>query len=309
MIGEQIPIARWEMATLDWPGTLVETDWLEAHLGHPELRIIDIRGEVKSVVTEDGKRKTEYSAARGDYDAGHIPGAQFVDWTKEFIDLDDPIPVQIAPPESFAAAMSAIGVGDETAVVIYDNQGRAFSTRLWWALTYYGHERVAIVNGGWAKWAAEQRPVTTEVQSPTEQPTFTPKAGRLGRKTGQEVLEHVQLGDAVLVDALRREQYTGEEPRGGEARGHIPGALSLPYLDLYTPQDTWKSDEELRATIAEAGLGDDERPVVAYCGGGVSATAVLFALDRLGRHGHNYDGSWNEWGNNPQFPTREGAVP
>jgi thiosulfate/3-mercaptopyruvate sulfurtransferase len=297
------------MATLDWPGTLVETDWLAAHLGHPELRIIDIRGEVKSVITEDGKRKTEYSAARGEYDAGHIPGAQFVDWTKEFIDPNDPIPVQIAPPESFAAAMSAIGIGDETAVVIYDNQGRAFSTRLWWALTYYGHERVAILNGGWNKWAAEQRPVTTEVQAPAEHPTFTPKAGRLGRKTGQEVLEHVELRDAVIVDALRREQYTGEEPRGGEARGHIPGALNLPYLSLFTPQDTWKSDEELRATIAGAGLDDDGRPVVAYCGGGISATAVLFALDRLGRHGHNYDGSWNEWGNNPHYPTKEGAEP
>ena len=79
------------MATLDWPGTLVETGWLEEHLGHPELRIIDIRGEVKSILTEDGKRRTEYSAARGDYDAGHIPGAQFVDWTKDIVDLDDPI--------------------------------------------------------------------------------------------------------------------------------------------------------------------------------------------------------------------------
>lgn len=297
------------MATLDWPGTLVETDWLEANLGNPELRIIDIRGEVKSIPTEDGKRRTEYSAARGDYDAGHIPGAQFVDWTKDIVDLDDPIPAQLAPPERFAAAMAAIGVGDDTAVVIYDNQGRAFATRLWWALTYYGHERVAILNGGWAKWAAEGRPVTAEAQAPAEGAMFTPKAGRLGRKTGQEVLEHVQLGDAVIVDALRREQYTGEEPRGGNASGHIPGALSLPYLSLYTPDDTWKSDEELRATVLEAGLGDDERPVVAYCGGGVSATAVLFALDRLGRHGHNYDGSWNEWGNNPQFPTKEGAEP
>ncbi|MFN8537777.1 MAG: sulfurtransferase [Thermomicrobiales bacterium] len=297
------------MATLDWPGTLVETAWLAAHLGHPELRIIDIRGEVKSFPTEDGKRRVEYSAARGDYDAGHIPGAQFVDWTKDIVDLDDPIPAQIAPPDRFAAAMAAIGVGDESAVVIYDNQGRAFSTRLWWALTYYGHERVAILNGGWAKWAAEGRPTTAEVQTPAAGAIFTPKAGRLGRKTGQEVLEHVELRDAVIVDALRREQYTGEEPRGGEASGHIPGALNLPYLSLYQPDDTWKSDEELRATISEAGLDDDGRPVVAYCGGGVSATAVLFALDRLGRHGHNYDGSWNEWGNNPHFPTKVGAEP
>jgi thiosulfate/3-mercaptopyruvate sulfurtransferase len=297
------------MATLDWPGTLVESDWLEEHLGHPELRIVDIRGEVRSVAAEDGSRRSEYLAARGAYDTGHIPGAQFVDWTKDIVDPDDPIPAQLAPPERFAAAMAAIGVGDDTAVVIYDNQGRAFATRLWWALTYYGHQRVAILNGGWEKWVAEGRPVTAEVQAPATGATFTPKAGRLGRKTGQEVLEHVELRDAVIVDALRREQYTGAEPRGGAATGHIPGALNLPYTDLFTPDGTWQPDEALRATIAEAGLGDDERPVVAYCGGGVAATAVLFALDRVGRHGHNYDGSWNEWGNDPAFPTKVGEEP
>ncbi len=298
------------MATteLNWPGTLVETDWLAANLGHSQLRIVDIRGEVRSVAQPDGTRKSEYSASRGDYDAGHIPGASFIDWTADIVDLDDPITAQIAPPERFAAFLGGLGIGDDSRIVIYDNQGRAFATRLWWALTYYGHEHVAVLNGGWAKWRTEGRAISTEVPSYAPA-TLTPKAGRLGRKTGQEVLEHVQLGDAIIVDALRRGQYTGEEQRGGAASGHIPGALNLPYLDLYTPAGTWKLEDELRATLAKAGIADDDRPVVAYCGGGVSATAVLFALDRLGRHGHNYDGSWNEWGNNPHFPTRQGDQP
>lgn len=294
---------------LNWPGTLVSTDWLAAHLDHPDVRLIDIRGAVASVALPDGRRQSQYSASRGDYDAGHIPGASFIDWTADIVDPDDPIPAQIAPPERFAALMGHLGIGDATAVVIYDNQGRAFATRFWWALTYYGHERAAILDGGWEKWQAEGRPISTEVPTPAPA-TFTPKAGRLGRKTGQEVLEHVELGDAVVVDALRHSQYTGEEARGGAASGHIPGALNLPFTDLFTPEGTWKSEEELRATIAAAGLDDaGDRPVVAYCGGGVSATAVLFALDRLGRHGHNYDGSWNEWGNNPHFPVHQGEQP
>ena len=297
------------MATHDWPGTLIETDWLAAHLDDPAVAIIDIRGEVRMVEGADGSRKSEYLASRGEYDAGHIPGARFVDWTRDPIDPDDPIPAQIAPPERFAALMASLGVGDDSAVVIYDQRGSTFATRLWWALTYYGHERVGVLNGGYVKWAAEGRPTTAEVPAPASGATFTPKAGRLGRKTGQEVLEHVQLGDAQLIDALRHEQYTGEVARGGAASGHIPGALNLPYIDLFTPEGIWKSDDELRATIADAGVQDDDRPVVAYCGGGVSATAVLFALDRLGRRGHNYDGSWNEWGNNPAFPVRLGEEP
>ena len=185
------------MATLEWPGTLVETDWLAAHLEHPEVRIIDIRGEVKMVDLADGRRQSEYVASRGEYDAGHIPGAYFVDWTRDPVDPDDPIPAQIAPPERFAALMASFGIGDDSAVVIYDQRGGTFATRLWWALTYYGHERVAILNGGWLKWAAEGRPTSTEVPPAVEGVTFMPKAGRLGRKTGQEVLEHVQLGAAT----------------------------------------------------------------------------------------------------------------
>lgn len=294
---------------VNWPGTLVETDWLAAHLDHPDVRVIDIRGAVASVALPDGTRQSQYTASRDDYDAGHIPGAAFIDWTADIVDLDDPIPAQLATPERFAALMGSLGIGDDTYVVIYDQQGRAFATRLWWSLTYYGHDRSALLNGGWEKWQAEGRPASTAV--PTSTPaTFTPKAGRLGRKTGQEVLEHVELSDAIIVDALRRGQYTGEEQRGGKASGHIPGALNLPYTDLFAIQGTWKSDEELRATIAAVGLSEEEdRPIVAYCGGGVSATAVLFALDRLGRHGHNYDGSWNEWGNDARYPVRQGDQP
>lgn len=294
--------------TLDWPGTLIGTEWLAEHLGHPALRIIDMRGYVKTMLLEGGKQEAQYLGAREEYDAGHIPGAVYVDWTQDIINPDDPVPAQLATPEAFAALMNQLGIGDDSYVVVYDHKGMQFATRMWWALGYYGHGNTAVLDGGWNKWSAEGRPTSTGV--PTyPAATFTPQAGRQGRVTAQEVLEHSELGDAIIVDARDREQYTGAIARGAQG-GHIPGAILVPNAQLFTPTGTWKSDEELRQIMAEAGLDEQpDRPVVAYCNGGVAATTVLLALDRLGRPGRNYDGSWNEWGNDPNLPARQGEEP
>jgi thiosulfate/3-mercaptopyruvate sulfurtransferase len=293
---------------LEWPGTLVGSGWLAAHLGHPALRIIDMRGYVKTTLLGGGKQQAQYTGAREEYEAGHIPGAVYVDWTKDIIDPDDPVPAQLARPEQFAALMGKLGIGDDSYVVIYDHKGTQFATRMWWALGYYGHERAAVLDGGWNKWVAEDRPVTTD-EPGYPAATFTPQAGRQGRKMAREVLEHSELGDAIIVDARDPEQYTGAIARGAKG-GHIPGAILLANAKLFTPEGTWKSDDELRQVIADAGLDEQpDLPIVAYCNGGVAATTVLFALDRLGRPGHNYDGSWNEWGNDPALPARQGEQP
>src|SRR3712207_7386044 len=120
---------------------LVTTDWLAGHLDDPGVRVVDVRGYVKKTDLGEGRQRAEYLPAREEYDEAHLPGAVYVDWTRDITDPDDPVPAQVSPPDRFAALMGSLGVGDETHVVVYDHAGGQFATRLWWALTYYGHDR------------------------------------------------------------------------------------------------------------------------------------------------------------------------
>ncbi len=128
--------------------SLVGTDWLKEHLNDPDLRVVDIRGYVKKTDLGNGRQRAEYLAARDEYDEGHIPGAVYIDWTRDITDPEDAVPAQIAPPDRFASVMGSLGIGDATHVVVYDHAGGQFATRLWWALTYYGHDRVSVLDGG-----------------------------------------------------------------------------------------------------------------------------------------------------------------
>lgn len=282
---------------------LVSTDWLQENLEAPGLRVVDIRGYVRKTDLGDGRQEAEYLAAREEYDEAHIPGAVYVDWTRDIIDPDDPVPAQVAPPDRFAALMGTLGIGDDTHVIVYDHAGGQFATRLWWALTYYSHEKVSVLDGGWKKWTNESRPITNEIPSP-EPATFTP-IPQPGWRTDAEGVLAAGGGSAFVLDARDKGQYTGEIRRGEGRAGHVPGAVHL-HADvlLGSESGTFLSDEELEEKLREAGLPEDRaEPIIAYCNGGVAATMPLFALRKLGYENlANYDGSWNEWSVREDLP-------
>lgn len=289
---------------------LVSTEWLAARLneraGEPELRVVDIRGVVRPPGT-----KPRYAPKRDDFDREHIPGAVFVDWTRDIVDPGDPVPVQIAPPDAFARTMSRLGIGDSTLVVAYDDHDHDFAGRLAWALRYYGHDAVRILDGGFVRWKAEGRPTTDALDTPAPA-KFTAKARPSLRRTADEVARALGRSDVLLVDARAPEQYAGTVSAAARS-GHIPGARNVPYSRLVdSSTGRFRPAADLQRAFADAGIDVEHLPaeVVVYCNGGISCTVPLEALRLLGRSDVAvYDGSWNEWGNDPARPVAQGDKP
>lgn len=282
---------------------LAQTGWLAKHLDDDDLRVVDIRGYVKKTDLGGGRQKAEYVGAGDEYESSHIPGAVYIDWTSDITDPDDPVPAQIALPQRFAELMGSLGIGDDTHVVVYDTAGGQFATRLWWALTYYGHDLVSVLDGGWKKWTAEGLPTTSDVPAPAPA-TFIPRPRPEWRKEANGVLSASEDG-AFILDARDEGQYTGAIARGDGRPGHVPGAAHLHAESLMDGErGVFRSDAEIEERLREAGVsGDREEPIIAYCNGGVAATVPLFALHRLGYTNlANYDGSWNEWGSRDDLP-------
>ena len=273
---------------------VVTTEWLDARLRDPGIRVVDIRGSVSTRMIAPGVEEATYRGARDEFNAGHIPGAVYTDWTDDIIDPDDRVPVQVARPARFAEAMAARGIGDETLVVAVDHSGGQFATRLWWALRYYGHDRVSVLDGGWNRWVAEGRAIE-DVERPVRRAEFRPRVRPELRATAAELRSRLGEPDMQLIDARDPAQYTGAKRRGPRG-GHVPGALNLPRELFFADGGGFLPLDEVRRRVAAAGLRP-ERPTIAYCNGGVAATVVLFNLHRLGHTRlTNYDGSWNEWG-------------
>jgi thiosulfate/3-mercaptopyruvate sulfurtransferase len=279
---------------------LVTTSWLRDRLGDPAIRIVDIRGSVVTRPVEPGVEEATYLGAPGEYAAGHIPGAVFVDWTHDIIDPDATVPVQVAPPDRFAKVMGGLGIGDQTHVVVYDHMGGQFATRLWWALTYHGHDAVSVLDGGWNRWVEEDLPVDRSPVVPMPA-TFMPRVRANLRATAEELLARLGETGLQLLDARDPAQFTGSRRRGPRG-GHIPGAVNIPREIFFAENGGFRPLDEIRVVVASLGLEPD-RPVVAYCNGGVAATVLLFQLARLGfTDWANYDGSWNEWGVRQELP-------
>jgi thiosulfate/3-mercaptopyruvate sulfurtransferase len=279
---------------------LIETEELAERIAanDPHLRIVDMRGSVVTQMIAEGVQTAEYLDAREAYTAVHLPGAIYLDWTRDLVDETDSVPAQAAPPEKIKQIMESVGIGDDSFIVAYDaHPASQFATRLWWLLRYYGNENVRVLNGGWKKWLAENRPTTSDVpNSPLA--TFTPRIQPDWRMTAEQVLADT---DCVLIDARDTDQYTGHIRRGSRG-GHIPGAKHLPREAFFAPDGTFRSPAELNAISEQSGT-DPTKRTVAYCNGGVAATSVLFALSMLGyTQLTNYDGSWNEWAERDELP-------
>ncbi len=277
---------------------LVSTAWLAAKLGEPDLVVID----ASSHLLDAGRN------AREEFEHAHIPGARFLD-LETLKDPDSPVPAALPTAEQFAARMAEIGVSDGDRVVIYDDSAVKTSARAWFICRMYGIEKVAILDGGAAKWRAEGRPLEKgpSVAAPG---TFTARPGPGAVRSKADVLAIVANDSEQLLDARGAGRFTGAEPepRPGMPSGHIPGARNLPFGRMLKPDGTFRDDAGLRAAFAEAGI-DLEQPVVTTCGSGVTAAVLLFAMHLLGKDDVAlYDGSWSEWGADPATPKATGPA-
>jgi thiosulfate/3-mercaptopyruvate sulfurtransferase len=285
-------------AQADDPHTLVSTQWLAAHLRDPDLRVIDASWYLPAMARD----------AKAEYAAGHIPGARFFD-IDDIADHRSDLPHMAPPPEKFISRMRTMGVGDGHQVVIYDGAGMLSAPRVWWTFRLMGKRDVAVLDGGFPKWRAEGRPIEDLPPLIRDRHMTVTRQNQLVRDV-TEVARASKLGDHTIIDARPAARFSGEaaEPRPGLRKGHMPGAVNLPYPDLLNGDGTMKAPAALREAFELAGV-DLAKPAITTCGSGVTAAILSLALERIGKTDHAlYDGSWAEWGMYADLPIATGPA-
>jgi len=279
--------------------SVVSTAWLADRLARPGLKVVD----ASWYMPQSGRD------AGAEFLAGHIPGAVFFDLNASSDPLS-PLPHMLPGPAAFGARMGRLGLQDGDAIVVYDGSGANLSAaRAWWMFRVFGHESVAVLDGGSRKWEREGRPLE---RGPAPRPagTFTARFDASRVRSRAEVMAAAGGGTAQVLDARSRGRFEGTEPepRAGLRGGHIPGSLNLPYAELVDADGCLLPPDQLRARFSEAGL-DWRRPVIATCGSGVSACALVLGLHQVGVDDVAvYDGSWTEWGGRSDTPVVTGAA-
>lgn len=275
------------------PEALVSTEWLARHLDAPDVRTVDASWYLPDAGRDP---KAEYAEA-------HIPGAVYFD-IDEIADAASDLPHMLPSPEKFASRVRELGLGDGNRIVVYDGAGLFSAARVWWMFRVFGHDDVAVLDGGLPKWVAEGRPVEALAPMPRER-HFTARMNTLMVRDVEQVRANIEGGREQVLDARSAERFAGRapEPRKGLRGGHIPNSLNLPYGELLDPATgTMLPAEALAARIGAAGV-DMSKPVVTTCGSGVTAAILYLGLHLLG-HAELalYDGSWTEWGGREDTP-------
>lgn len=268
------------------PGPLVSTQWLADHLGDAGLRVVD-----GTYFLPHLKRD-----AAAEFRARHIPGAVRFD-IDDIKDAGNPLPHMLPDAETFAAKVGALGIASDRAVVAYDGLGLMSAARVWWMFRVFGHDNVAVLDGGLPKWLKDGRPVETGDAAPAP--------ARFAARFRPELVRDLDAVAADLesrreqvVDARSHGRFAGTEPeiRPGLRGGHMPGAKNLPFTELLGPDATMLPPDRIEAKFRGADI-DPARPIVTSCGSGVTACVLALGLHLIGRTNTAvYDGSWTEWG-------------
>jgi thiosulfate/3-mercaptopyruvate sulfurtransferase len=265
---------------------LVSTEWLEARLGNPTVRIL------------------ESSIAKESYDAAHIPGALWVDHFADLLRNGDDSSGLVLTPEQYASLMQRLGITPETAVVWYGDRHSSYATRGFWTMDYYAHPGgVHVLDGGRERWLSEGRPTTSDVVAYARGSYPVPTAANNeNHATWNDVRKAIDAKDAVVLDVRSGDEYDGTNVRAKRG-GHVPGAVHIEWTDAMAGDNVLKPVDELRELYAARGVTPD-REVIAHCQLGVRASHTWFVLKHVLGYPNvkNYDGSWAEWGNREDSP-------
>jgi len=277
---------------------LISTQELAQRLGEPGLVVIDASAHLPDAGRD----------ARAEFAMGHIPGARFLD-LDSLKDADSAVPAALPTAAQFAARMAEIGVNDGDQVVIYDDSAVKTSARAWFIFRMHGFRDVALLDGGLGKWRAEGRALEQGAAADGGG-HVTPSAGPGTVRDKAEMLANLASGAEQVLDARGAGRFTGAEPeiRPDMASGHIPGSRNVPFGQVLNADGTFKDAAGLRAAFESAGIALD-KPVTTTCGSGVTASVLLFAMHLLGKDDVAlYDGSWSEWGADPETPKATGTA-